>query len=49
MRQSGFTASEQSEPAICGPDGELRPEDVIERIHAYYDCGRAEPIPKEYV
>lgn len=32
--------------AICEPDGELRPEDVIERVHAYYDCGRAEPIPK---
>lgn len=33
--------------AICEPDGELRPEDVIERVHAYYDCGRTEPIPKE--
>ncbi|WP_251964178.1 transposase [Salinibacter ruber] len=33
--------------AICQPDGELRPEDVVERVHAYYDCKRAEPIPKD--
>jgi hypothetical protein len=33
--------------AICQPDGELRPEDVVERVHAYYDCKRTEPIPKD--
>lgn len=33
--------------AICEPDGTLTPEDVIERVHAYYDCLRVEPIPKE--
>lgn len=33
--------------AICEPDGTLRPEDVIERVHAYYDCRRVEPIPKQ--
>lgn len=33
--------------AICEPDGTLTPEDVIERVHAYYDCTRGEPIPKE--
>lgn len=33
--------------AICEPDGTLTPEDVIERVHAYYDCMRVEPIPKE--
>jgi hypothetical protein len=32
--------------AICEPDGELTPEDVINRVHAYYDCERVKPIPK---
>jgi len=32
--------------AICEPDGTLSPEDVIERVHAYYDCRRVKPIPK---
>jgi hypothetical protein len=33
--------------AICEPDGTLSPEDVVERVHAYYECRRVEPIPKE--
>jgi hypothetical protein len=33
--------------AICQPEGTLTPEDVIERVHAYYDCRRVEPIPKQ--
>jgi hypothetical protein len=33
--------------AICQPDGELTPEDVVKRVHAYYDCKRVEPIPKD--
>ena len=33
--------------ATCEPDGTLSPADVIERVHAYYDCGRVEPIPKK--
>lgn len=33
--------------AICQPDGELTPEDVVERVHAHYECKRAEPIPKD--
>lgn len=33
--------------AICEPDGPLTPEDVIERVHAYYDCERVEPIAQE--
>lgn len=33
--------------AVCEPDGTLTPEDVVERVHAYYDCIRVEPIPKE--
>lgn len=33
--------------AICEPDGTLSPEDVVERVHAYYECSRVEPIPKE--
>lgn len=33
--------------AIYAPEGTLTPEDVIERVHAYYDCRRVEPIPKE--
>lgn len=33
--------------AICEPEGTLTPDDVIERVHAYYGCIRVEPIPKE--
>jgi hypothetical protein len=33
--------------AICEPDGTLSPEDVVERVHAYYECSRVGPIPKE--
>jgi hypothetical protein len=33
--------------AICKPDGTLSPEDIVERVHGYYDCRRVEPIPKE--
>ena len=30
--------------AICEPNGTLTPEDVVERMHAYYDCMRVEPM-----
>ena len=33
--------------AICEPDGTLSPEDIVERVHAYYECRRSELIPKE--
>ncbi|WP_423816328.1 transposase [Salinibacter ruber] len=33
--------------AICEPDETLSPEDVVERVHAYYECRKVEPIPKE--
>lgn len=33
--------------AVCEPDGELTPEDLIERVHAYYGCEQVSLIEQE--
>lgn len=33
--------------AVCEPDGELTPDDLIERVHAYYGCEQVSLIEQE--
>jgi hypothetical protein len=33
--------------AVCEPDGEMTPEDLIERVHAYYGCKQVSLIEQE--